>query len=355
MRAGVGWFVLVSMACGSPAPEGDEIDESGSDTDSVDPGPADSGPADDPDPPVPTSVCTDHAFPHDDTTRFYRLCVPEPLPDGPLPVVMGFHGGGGGARNWSQSAPFDALGATEGFVTLYMQGCREALSDCSGLNGFLWNIDKPGGERTVDDKGYVLATLARLETEHGVEADRDRIYATGHSMGGMFAYSLYCDEPDLLAAIGPMSGAPSDGSCAPHANTALFHLHGAQDENIPFASGCCSAAQQDAGDPAFVEGCSELPTCANPTQWWPSVRGGDHPNDPSILGLDAMAMEGHGCEAIVERTVEGPPMTCFAHVGCPDQRPEACLVGGVDHSLAALNAAVPVAEHFWRRFAPLSR
>lgn len=308
-----------------------------------------SGPGEDPD---RSASCSTDTFDHGGRKRAAIVCRPEPLPEGPLPLVLAFHGGGGNATLWKDRLPWHETGARHGFITVFMQGCKDSLSDCSSVQGsFLWNVDKPGDPRTVDDQAYTLAVLDRLEQVHGLTIDPGCRFATGHSLGGIFSYSLLCDQPTLLNAIGPVSAPPSDGTCTPHGGTSIFHAHGSQDANVPFDSGCCSLAQKTPGNPKYLPGCTSLPRCFNPTNWWPPVRTGKHPY-ADVTGLDALAVEGLGCDGSWEVVLQTDTTTCNAFVGCPEGREaEVCLVDGVDHSLASLDEAFDLREYLWPRFA----
>ena len=58
-------------------------------------------------------------------------------------------------------------------------------------------------KKDVDDVGFIEAVVAEIGT--GLELDRQRIFATGMSNGGIMAYRLAC-ESDLFAAIAPVAG-----------------------------------------------------------------------------------------------------------------------------------------------------
>jgi len=302
--------------------------------------------------PARVPACTYEVFASGGRTRAAIVCRPEPLPPGPLPVVLGFHGGGGNATRWQESIPLHLSGARFGFVTAFMQGCRDNLQDCSPAQGsYLWNVGKAAEPGEIDDQAYTLDLLAHLETALGLEIDPGCRFATGHSLGGIFSYSLLCDQPGLLTAIGPISAPPTDATCSPHAGTSIFHLHGQLDENVPFHTGCCSAAQQAVGDAEYLPECAALPRCFNPSNWWPPVRTGVHPFT-TVTGLDALATSGLGCAGEPEVISQTPEVTCRAYPGCvTDRTAEFCLVEGVDHNLAALDAAHDVRAHLLPRFA----
>jgi polyhydroxybutyrate depolymerase len=301
--------------------------------------------------------CSPEAFEWGGKTRGYIMCVPDPVPEDPMPVVLGFHGGGGNAGGWMRRTGFHEHGTEHGYVTVYMQGCRTGLDDCSDTAGrYLWNIEKPGRPSPIDDKGYTREVLRRLEVEHGLAVDSTRIYATGHSLGGIFIYSLACDHPGLLAAIGPISAPPTDGSCTPRREgVSVFHIHGTADPNVPFDTGCCSSAQKNPDHAQHLPACKSLPQCRNPINWWPPVRTGAHPF-AKVSGLDDFARIGLGCSNEWHVTKETRDTTCSAYLGCNNgAEAEVCLLENIGHSLADINRAFDVPDHLWSRFEKHSR
>jgi polyhydroxybutyrate depolymerase len=293
--------------------------------------------------------CTQETFSHNGIMRLYILCVPDPLPAGALPVVMGFHGGGGNANQWKNALPWEETAAREGFVMVFMQGCQEQSSDCSRLGSYIWNVGKPGETNTVDDQGYTVEVLQRLTTQHSLVIDSKRRFATGHSLGGIFSYSIACDKPDLFAAIGPISATPSDGSCTPHNKTAIVHIHGSDDPNLPFTTGCCTAAQKNSRNAAYLQGCDALPTCFNTRNWWPPVRSGRHPF-ANVTGLDAMAEIGLGCSLQLQESRRTQSTLCQRYTRCTRLSAEFCVIQGGDHALRGLDQLFDLREHLWSRF-----
>ncbi len=296
-----------------------------------------------------TPRCETVSFMHDGVNRAYILCTPNPVPAGALPVVLGFHGGGGNAASWQRVLPWHETGAREGFVVVFMQGCQPGAVDCTGATGsYGWNVGKPGETTMVDDQGFTLAVLGRLTTVHALSIDRARVFATGHSLGGIFTYTLRCDRPDVFAAIGPISATPSDATCILAWNTSIYHVHGTGDMNVPFDTGCCSRAQQTMGDPEYLAGCAALPRCFNPTNWWPPARTGMHPF-ADFIGIEEIARDGLGC-ATTRTPIAGLP-ACEQYGGCrAGTHVEECHVRGADHALAGINMLFDVRAYLWGRF-----
>jgi polyhydroxybutyrate depolymerase len=81
-----------------------------------------------------------------------------------------------------------------------------------------------------NDLAFVEQMLDAIEQNYCI--DRNRIYATGLSSGGMLTHRLGCDMADRFAAIAPVSGTLARGfNCAPDAPTSIsvMHIHGRED------------------------------------------------------------------------------------------------------------------------------
>ena len=161
----------------------------------------------------------------DGQTRTYRVFVPT-RPKKPAPLVLVFHGGfGTGARVAGQTG-FDAEAEKRGFIAVYPDGLGRAWNagPCCGAPSRL----------NVNDVGFVAKLLDRLGRQYSI--DKRRIYATGISNGGLFSYRLACELSSRIAAAAPVA-ATLVSSCSPKKPVSILHIHGLEDENIPFEGG----------------------------------------------------------------------------------------------------------------------
>jgi poly(3-hydroxybutyrate) depolymerase len=87
----------------------------------------------------------------------------------------------------------------------------------------------------VDDVTFIRMLIEHLRTQHPI--DPARIFAAGHSNGGMLAYRLACELADTIVAVGVQSAALEVDGCQPAQPVSLLHIHGTADENVPINGG----------------------------------------------------------------------------------------------------------------------
>ena len=181
----------------------------------------------------------------DGLTRTYRVFVPT-RPKKPAPLVLVFHGGfGTGARVASQTG-FDAEAEKRGFIAVYPDGIGRA-----------WNAGPCCGAPSrlgVNDVGFVSKLLDKLGRQYSI--DKRRIYATGISNGGLISYRIACELSGRIAAAAPVAATLVTSPCAPKAPVSILHVHGLDDENIPFEGGTGNA------------GCHRLRLAARRSREW---------------------------------------------------------------------------------------
>ena len=187
---------------------------------------------------------SEESFLHDDLTRWYRIYIPDPLPENPA-LVLYLHGGTlsmrslfsslvDGTKTWLEIAE------AEGVVLLVPNGVNPETGDTFG-NDQNWNDlrpDQAAGQSTVNDVGFILALLNKIETE--VPIDKNRIFVTGASNGGFMTYRLLIEAPERFAAGAAfIANLPElDGSLPlPKEPTPLMIANGTDDPLVPWYGG----------------------------------------------------------------------------------------------------------------------
>lgn len=140
--------------------------------------------------------------------------------EGPLPVVLAFHGFGDHAQNFQRT---DLHLAWPNAVVVYFQG----LPTRRGLPG--WQVE-PGD----DNRDLKLVDVALASLHETYDVDEDRLYATGFSNGGMFSYLLWAERPELFAAYAPVAGRLRD-TVRPERPAPVFHVAGERDRVVSFS------------------------------------------------------------------------------------------------------------------------
>ena len=187
--------------------------------------------------------------------RSYRLYRPTDLP-ARAPLVVMLHGGFGDAALAERAYGWDAQADAGHFVVAYPEGINRAWAVGGGCCGV-------PGRTGVDDVAFVRTVVD--DVARRVPIDRRRIYATGISNGGMFAYRLACDT-SIFAAIGPVA-ATLLGPCRSPAAVSVIHIHGTADSRIRFDGAPGDGAERIDGPavPALISRWRAVDRCGDPT------------------------------------------------------------------------------------------
>jgi poly(3-hydroxybutyrate) depolymerase len=152
----------------------------------------------------------------DDTLQPYRLFVPESYDASkPAPLLVALHGMGG-----DENSMFDSYGngllkreaERVGFIVVCPKG-RDPASMYRGT-----------AEKDVLD---VMAEVQRT-----YRIDPSRIYLMGHSMGAYGTWSVAMNQPDLFAALGPISGGGNTAGMAKIRHIPEYVVHGDDDRTV---------------------------------------------------------------------------------------------------------------------------
>lgn len=160
-------------------------------------------------------------------TRDFLIYLPKgAVPGERLPVVFVLHGALMNASMVRWMSGMDDLADEKKFMVVYPNG--------TGRGPFRsWNAGGVAGRmaKSVDDVQFIASLIDYLVVER--KADRDRIYATGLSNGGMMCYRLACELGDRIAAIAPIAGTQAIEDCEPSRPVPIMHFHGTSDWILP--------------------------------------------------------------------------------------------------------------------------
>jgi polyhydroxybutyrate depolymerase len=119
----------------------------------------------------------------------------------------------------AKSTGFKAYSDRDGDLVAWPEGVRRSYNAglCCG----------DAAAYRVDDVAFLSEVVSDLRSRGA-----SRIAVVGFSNGGMMAYRLACERPDLVDTVGVMSGTLE----IPHCDGPIraLHLHGSRDTAVPF-------------------------------------------------------------------------------------------------------------------------
>ena len=137
---------------------------------------------------------------HDGMNRTYNLYVPPSYCGGTaVPLLIALHGGGGIGRRMLAFTGFGTIADHERFIVVCPDGFERHWNDGRDTTGH------KAHEQKLDDVGFIAAVIDKICADYKI--DKNRIYATGISNGGMMSYRLGLELSDRIAAIAPVVGA----------------------------------------------------------------------------------------------------------------------------------------------------
>ena len=201
---------------------------------------------------------------HDNVNRNYLVYIPDSY-DSEIdyPLMFVFHGFGGIATQFINTADMRDLAESNNFIVVYPQGL-----DLAGT-GSHWNCSNPSADNKsdVDDIGFIENLIDQLILDYPV-IDSKRIYAAGYSNGGFMSYYLACNSKKF-AAIGSVAGTMLDDSyhsCNANFPTAMINIHGTNDFDVPY------------------DGNTYYPSIPEVVDWWKNFN--NTPNEDLLTNQD---------------------------------------------------------------------
>jgi polyhydroxybutyrate depolymerase len=159
--------------------------------------------------------------------RDYVLHVPAGLPEGPRPLVLELHGGGGTAANIERLTSLQAETDARGWLVARPDGVDRQ-----------WNDGRPEVRAGIDDVAFLSAVIDDVATR--TVLDPARVYATGISNGALMSGRLACELADRIAAVGQVAGTQGvelAATCRPSRPVSVLVISGTADPLVPYAGG----------------------------------------------------------------------------------------------------------------------
>ena len=135
------------------------------------------------------------------------------------PLIIQMHGMNQDAPFQQNAAKWEPIADTARIVVVFPNG-----------EGKAWDIS---GDKDVN---FLKAIINEMYNKYGI--DKNRVYVSGFSMGGMMSYHAANKMGDMIAAIAPVSGYPI-GDPAPSSKRPMpiIHTHGTTDDVVNYNSG----------------------------------------------------------------------------------------------------------------------
>ena len=134
------------------------------------------------------------------------------------PLLISCHGMNQDAAYQKNMLSIESVADTAKFLTIFPEGIDKS-----------WDIS---GDRDIK---FVLAIIDEMEKKYKI--DRNFVYLSGFSMGGMFTYHAMNQIADKIAAFAPISGYPMWGTTADAKvrPIPIIHTHGTSDDVVAFS------------------------------------------------------------------------------------------------------------------------
>ncbi len=150
----------------------------------------------------------------------------------PAPVLIVLHGYGSAGSEARAYLMLDDFAEVNGMLTAYPEG----TPDSGGLQ--YWNATEDDTATSgVDDTAYLSGLVTEIAEVASI--DPGRVYLMGHSNGGVMAYRMACDHPDVFAAVVSLAGTilQTPAECTPSRPITVLEIHGDADDVVRYEGG----------------------------------------------------------------------------------------------------------------------
>lgn len=194
-------------------------------------------------------------------TRNMIVHAPASLPKN-QPLIISMHGMNQDAAYQRSQAKWEQVADTAKFVVVFPEGINKR-----------WALS---GNSDID---FILAIITEMHSRYGI--DRNRVYLSGFSMGGMMTYYAATKIADKIAAFAPISGYPMRGPNTESSRPIpLIHTHGTTDDVVAYSgvSASVNAWRIRNGCPETASVTDPYPSSnsssiASRTYWGPGING----------------------------------------------------------------------------------
>ncbi|MBX3462845.1 MAG: alpha/beta fold hydrolase [Planctomycetes bacterium] len=180
---------------------------------------------------------------HGGRDRRYHLHLPPAAQDGHgVPLLLVLHGGGGSGEQVRESTGLAERAVRAGFAVAFPDGTGPLRSRL-----LTWNsggVQAYAAEHDVDDTGFLRAVVADVQKRAAI--DPLRVFAAGHSNGGMMCHRLAREAADVFRGIAVVAGAMDSTAADSDLPIAVLIVHGTADEHVRYEGGAPTDARRRA-------------------------------------------------------------------------------------------------------------
>ena len=167
----------------------------------------------------------------DGLSRSYTLNLPPNYYENAgFSLVIAMHGGGGSASQFESTSKLTEKANAAGFIVVYPEGTGVINT---------WNAGTCCGSavnNNINDVKFISMLIDKLVASYKINAKK--VYATGHSNGGMMSYRLACELSTKIAAIAPNgSTMVVTQPCNPARAVPVLHMHSKLDQHVVYTGG----------------------------------------------------------------------------------------------------------------------
>jgi predicted esterase len=153
----------------------------------------------------------------DKTLQPYQMFVPSAYDKSKsFPLIIALHGMGGDENS---------------YFAAYGQGAFKVEAEKHGYIVACPKGRKPASMYMGDAEKDVMDVIAEVRRDYNI--DPDRIYLTGHSMGGFGTWSVAMNHFEVFAAIAPISGGGNPAGMSKITRIPELVVHGDNDPTVP--------------------------------------------------------------------------------------------------------------------------
>lgn len=145
----------------------------------------------------------------------------------PSALIVVLHGGHGDAGKTADRTGFKPLADQEGFLVLYPEAAEKH-----------WNDGRKTTASNIDDVAFINALIDHVAKQRQI--DKQRVYVTGLSNGGMMTQRLACESPQRFSAFASVIAnlpVSMKAVCKPGQPVSMMLINGTDDPLMPYAGG----------------------------------------------------------------------------------------------------------------------